>query len=50
MLLKRRCCDILPHRHVATSIDGISDAGLPLTYEPVACADGFRDLVPDEPP
>ena len=31
MLLKRRCCGILPHRHVAASIDGISDTGLPLT-------------------
>jgi hypothetical protein len=31
ILLKRRFCGILPHRHVAASIDGISDAGLPLT-------------------
>jgi hypothetical protein len=35
MPLKRRCCGILPHRHVAASIDGICDARLPLTDQPI---------------
>jgi hypothetical protein len=28
---KRRCCGSLPHRHVAASINGISDAAVPVT-------------------
>jgi hypothetical protein len=31
LLSKRRCCGILPHRHVAASINGISDAAVPVT-------------------
>ena len=31
MLSKRRCCDILSHRHVAASIGGISGAAVPVT-------------------
>ncbi len=30
---KRRCCGILPHRHVAASINCISDAAVPVTQE-----------------